>query len=489
MDKITLSDLPRTLETIYRAGISLCFLETRDPGSAIAQTHALQNAFSIFVAGAGRPFSASGPMPAGFNGIGEWGDIAPLGRIGYPNPTIGLITGYPLDDAQNTSLYADILSAFMEPCEAPLLLVMAAASVPHAYARLAPTVRVLPPNQPEREQILVGIAEKNGYDTKDVPDVARALSGLDPGEIRQIGLLQLLTLGQFDANQAALEKSRRLVQGGFLEPIAPSDIPIGGLGGLKRWLESRANALKQKGLPMPQGIVLVGPPGSGKSLSAKLVQRTFALPLIRLDAGRLMGSYVGESEKNMRTALSQVEGLSPCIMWIDEIEKGMAGSNANGSEITRRMLQTLLSWMQEQRGAFVFATANDISSLPPELLRKGRFDEIFYVDLPTEPERREIWEGVLRSQTLDPNHYDIEKLTKETETWTGAEIAAALTDALYESPDTPSQADLEHAVRSTKPLSVLAPEQIDAIRRWGATHARPASGPVISTAQTQRLQG
>lgn len=227
---------------------------------------------------------------------------------------------------------------------------------------------------------------------------------------------------------------------------------------------------------MPKGVVLVGPPGTGKSLSAQLVAGTFEVPMVRLDFGRLMGSFVGESEKNLRTALAQAEAMYPSILWVDEIEKGLSGSGSNGSEITRRLLQYLLGWMQEQTGVFVFATANDVSALPPELLRKGRFDELFYVDLPSRSEREEIWVASLDRWHIDPSSVDVPALVSASEGYTGAEIAAVVSDAVYESEGSLTTATLLSAVKSTRPLSNVFPEQIQSIRAWGAAHARPAGG-------------
>ncbi len=486
MDKITLTELPESLDRIYRAGISLCFAEVRDVGSVVQSVLAMNN-FSRFVVGAGRPFVGIGPLPSGFQGIRDWVDLASVGSLPFVQPAIGVVTGYPFDDP-NTSLYCDILSAFAEGCTAPLLVVVVGESIPHGYVRLGPVAKVSPPSESERVQILESLAEKNGFgiDGDSVSEAASALAGLDATEIRQIALLQLLSLGKFDASRAALEKSRRLSQGGFLEPIPSRDDPIGGLDGLKRWLDSRASAVRVKGLPMPRGVVLIGPPGTGKSLSAHLVSRTFGLPLVRLDVGRLFGSYVGESERNLRSALAQADALAPAILWVDEIEKGLSGAGQNGSEITRRLLQTLLTWMSEQSsGTFVFATANDISSLPPELLRKGRFAEIFYVDLPTPQERHAIWLAALEK----PDGYNLYDLVALTDGYTGAEIAAAVSDALYESTTgAPTQGDLESAIKSTKPLSEVSPEQIQAIRQWGSTHARPAAGATPTTRETTRLR-
>lgn len=491
METVTITDLPGVVDMLYRAGLSLLWIESRNPDDVVGQLTTLSSSgYFLFAVGSGRPTPrGTGSLPPGFQ-FQNWTDIPEWPMLTWSTRTLGIVSGFPVEDESNTSLYMDILSGYLTAsASTSLCLVVTAEHVSGIYARMGPVLHLMPPTQGEREVLLTDLAAKNRFEAAWIVETAQALSGLEAQEIRQIALVQLLRLGHYDPALASLEKARRLVQGGFLEAIAPADTKVGGLNGLKTWLESRAYAVK-RGLPMPKGIVLIGPPGTGKSLSAQLVAQSFNLPLVRLDVGRLMGSFVGESERNLRFALGQVESLSPCVVWIDEIEKALSGSGTNGSEISRRMLQSMLTWMQEQRGAFVFATANDISSMPPELLRKGRFDEIFYVDLPTAQERNDIWIAGLARVGLDCTDYDIAALSAMTEGYTGAEITAAVTDALYESPETPSQADLEQAVRSTKPLSVLAPEQITAIRSWGATHARPASVPTTrDVSPTPRLQG
>lgn len=502
MDKITLSNLGSSLQTIYRAGISVCFVVTRDPGSAIKTVMQMEE-FSRFVVGAGRPFASGGMMPGGFTGIGEWGDIASLGRVGYPNPTIGLITGYPMQDGANRSLYSDILSAYAESCAAPLLLVILteSESVPPGFSRLGPTIKVLTPNQPEREQILADIAVKNGFRDTEVPATGQALSGLDTGEIRQIGLLQLLAMGHFDPGQAALEKAQRLAAGGFLDIIPPmmeGMAEVGGLDGLKAWLTTRRLAFSPKaeqfGIPRPRGILLVGPPGTGKSLSARAVASSWNFPLARVEMGKIYGSYVGESEKNLRLVLNQLQGMSPVIAWIDEVEKGLSGaqSGSGGSEIARRLLQSLLTALQESTGIFWFMTANDVSALPPELVRKGRLDELFYLDLPIAAERESILRIHLAKRHRDPRAFDIEALARQSEGFSGSELESVVVDGLHTAfgadRDLTTE-DIAEALRATKPLSILYPEQIQSIRSWGATHARPAAGTQNSASpETHRLQ-
>lgn len=502
MQSVALGELPGELDTIYRSGITLAFIRFRDVESVIDQIHSVMvpGGWLVWSTGPGRPLTvAGGALPPNFRGLtadaGGWAAISQLGQAGWPGRTVGILTTPPLADLGMQPILLDALRAYLPASRGtPLLLAMVAEQIPAEFARLGPVVGLRPPSQDEREGLLTTLAAKNRFpvDPAAIRQTAQNLSGLDLGEIKQIGLLQLLRYGGFDPAKAGAEKAARLAEGGFLEPITTPPTPVGGLAGLKRWLQSRAAAVAGKGLPMPQGCVLVGPPGTGKSLSAQLVAQTFALPLMRLDVGRLMGSYVGESEKNLRAALAQTAALAPSVLWIDEIEKGLAGaSGAQGSEITRRLLQTLLTWMQEQRGTFVFATANDITALPPELLRKGRFDEVFYCDLPTEPERADIWAALLTQAGLDAGA--ARELARASVGYTGAEMFAALQDARYEcAAPTPGAEDILLALQATKPLSQVAPDAIAAIRSWGVAHARPAGGsaePAPASAPAPRLRG
>ena len=213
---------------------------------------------------------------------------------------------------------------------------------------------------------------------------------------------------------------------------------IGGLSKLKKWLERKAvifndfDCAKSFHIDMPKGVVISGVPGCGKSLTAKVAAKRFGIPLVRLDIGRLLGKYVGEFEQNMRKALKLSEAISPCVLWIDEIEKAFAGiGNNNSHEVTTRLFGQFLTWMQEKESkVFIVATANDISSLPPEFLRKGRFDELFFVDLPDDAERRQILEIHLRKREQWSSSIDIGKLSEATKGFNGADIEAVVKNTI-----------------------------------------------------------
>ena len=249
---------------------------------------------------------------------------------------------------------------------------------------------------------------------------------------------------------------------------------VGGLGELKRWLNLREKAFSSEarayGLPAPKGIALIGIPGTGKSLTAKMISRLWHLPLIRLDVGALFGSLVGESEERVRRALGVVEIIAPCILWIDELEKALSHGGLDSGTSTR-VFGSILTWMQEKTApVFVVATANDVTALPPELLRRGRFDEIFFLDLPTDQERREIFEVHILKRGRLPEMFDLERLTKASRGFVGSEIEQAVIDAMYigfnDHEREFTTEDILQAIRHQVPLSVSQREQIEKLRSW-----------------------
>lgn len=264
---------------------------------------------------------------------------------------------------------------------------------------------------------------------------------------------------------------------------------IGGLDLLKSWCMQRREGFSQRarafGLPAPKGVMLVGPPGTGKSLTAKCVATAWQVPLLRLDMGALKDKFLGESEGNIRRALSVAETCSPCVLWLDEIEKALAGGAGGGSVdggVAADALGVVLNWMQERSGSvFVVATANDVSALPPELLRKGRFDDLFFVDLPTVQEREAIVAVTVAKHGREPGSVDVVKVAKACDGFSGAEIAALVPDALFvafsdgERPITTD--DLLAAAGNVVPLSKTAADRITTLRQWAKGRTRPASTP------------
>ncbi|MGE0480264.1 MAG: AAA family ATPase [Phycisphaerae bacterium] len=291
-----------------------------------------------------------------------------------------------------------------------------------------------------------------------------------------------------DADIDAVLAGKRRALGGdgllqFVESPATLD-DLGGLARLKRWLVERANvmsdAAREFGLEAPRGVLMLGVQGAGKSLCAKAISTAWRRPLLRLDVGALYDRYVGESERRLRMALQQAEAMAPIVLWIDEIEKAFASAAAQSSDggLSRRMFGTLLTWMQEHdRPVFLAATANDIEALPPELLRKGRFDEIFFVDLPSAEVRAQIFAIHLRRRKRDPAAFALDRLAAQAEGFSGAEIEQAVRAALQEAFPAGAALDtarLEAVIRRSPPLAVTMAERVAALRAWAAGRCTPA---------------
>lgn len=258
---------------------------------------------------------------------------------------------------------------------------------------------------------------------------------------------------------------------------------VAGLAKLKSWLSKRKNvflsAEPPKGLDAPKGMLLLGVQGAGKSLAAKAVAGAWSVPLLRLDFATLYNKYYGETERNLREALKTAESMSPCVLWVDEIEKGLATDQEGGAGPSKRILGTLLTWMSERLSrVFIVATANDIEMLPPELMRKGRFDEIFFVDLPDALVRQEIFSIHLRQRSRDPERFDLPALAEASDGFSGAEIEQAVVSALYSAHAMNVTLDSSHILdelQLTSPLSVVMAEKVAALRAWASQRTVPAN--------------
>jgi SpoVK/Ycf46/Vps4 family AAA+-type ATPase len=297
--------------------------------------------------------------------------------------------------------------------------------------------------------------------------------------------------GILDASDipAVLEEKKQVIRkSGLLEYFSTDEgiENVGGMDVLKGWLVKRRNAFgdeaREYGLPEPKGALLLGIQGCGKSLVAKTVASLWDLPLLRLDMSLIFSGFIGASESNMRKAIMTAESIAPAVLWIDEIEKafsGVASSSISDAGTTARVVGTFLTWIQEKNSAvFVVATANSIESLPPELLRKGRFDEVFFVDLPALAERREIFAIHLGKRKRDPKLYDLNTLAKESQGFSGSEIEEAIISGMHDSFAEKREletSDILNALRDTVPLSVTMKEKISLMRRLMRTRARAAS--------------
>jgi SpoVK/Ycf46/Vps4 family AAA+-type ATPase len=318
--------------------------------------------------------------------------------------------------------------------------------------------------------------------------IVRSAQGLTADEIESALARSLVETKTLSVGQIIEEKKQIVRKSGMLQ-FYPADSSLDDVGGhelLKEWLRRRSksftDAAREFGIPYPKGILLLGVQGCGKSLVAKAVSAAYSLPMLKMDVGRVFGSLVGQSEDNMRRAIRIAESLAPCILWIDELEKGFAGVGSSGvsdSGTTARVFATFLTWMQEKtKPVFLVATANDVSALPPELLRKGRFDEIFFIDLPDLDERKEILRIHLAKRKRDPRKFKVADLARLTEGFSGAEIEQVVVGALNKAFDEGrelSVADLSEESRAQVPLSRMMAEDIAALRDWARLRARPSS--------------
>ena len=331
--------------------------------------------------------------------------------------------------------------------------------------------------------------------TEEREQVLQAALGLTATEAENVFAKSLVERRKFDTDVILSEKEQIIRKSAILEYYRTSDAfaDVGGLDLLKDWMDKRTVAFTEKardyGLPAPKGILILGVQGCGKSLSSKAIASLWKLPLLRMDVGKIFGGIVGQSEENIRKAIRVAESTAPNIVWIDELEKGFSGTQSSGISdggTTARVFGTFLAWLQDKTApCFVVATANDVSALPPELLRKGRFDEIFFVDLPDEPEREEIFNIHLKKRRRDPANFDLKALSKATNGYSGAEIEQAIIAAMYDAFNQDRDIltdDILKAAKQSIPLSETMKEKIDILRFWAETRARPASSaPPVET--------
>lgn len=318
--------------------------------------------------------------------------------------------------------------------------------------------------------------------------VTEAALGLTAEEAENVFAKSLVQTGDFDLKIILSEKEQIIRKSGVLEycHVNENMQGVGGLDELKKWLNKRGKAFtpeaREFGLPEPRGILLLGIPGCGKSLTAKAISSMWQLPLLKLDVGKVFSSLVGSSEENVRRAIQTAESIAPSILWLDEMEKGFSGLGSSGQTdggTTARVFGTFLTWLQEKKTpVFVVATCNNVSQLPPELLRKGRFDEIFFVDLPSREERKEIFKIHLEKRHRNVNSFDLNKLSDEAVGFSGSEIEEIIVSALYDAFDNNediNQTYIENTIKSMIPLSQTMEEQIKGTREWAKIRAKRAS--------------
>ncbi len=374
-----------------------------------------------------------------------------------------------------------------------VFMIDAGGQLPESVRHLAVPFELAMPDEDEIDQLVKDsvreLSSSGKYKLNISKDDYRKfisnLRGLSRGEISQVVAEAVLgdkCLDRDDIAGVIDFKRRNLQKTGVLDYIPPPEQcpKVGGISNLRRWLKLREKALlpeaRKFGLEMPRGILLLGVQGCGKSLMARYVAASWSMPLLRMDVGSLYDKYIGESERHLRQAFQTASGMAPCVLWIDEIEKAFAstGSGAAGAAsdggLGQRMFGQLLTWMQDRRDpVFLVATANNIDALPPELMRKGRFDEIFFVDLPSAEAREDIFGIHLSKRGRNAGNYDLVHLSEISEGFSGSEIEQAVVSAMYaafaEGRDITTE-DIANEIKSTSPLSVVMGEKIAAIRQW-----------------------
>lgn len=389
-----------------------------------------------------------------------------------------------------------------------IIITMPASQIPEELRDDVLVLEFPSPGFEDLSEILEGLAKTPGLRVELTRDgrekVVRSALGLSANQAQRVFAKAIVSDGVLDDRDIGLinaEKKQIIRASGALEFFAPSETidDVGGLEVLKQWLRMReedfSQAARDYGIPEPKGLLLIGIPGTGKSLTAKMVAGLWRLPLIRLDVGALFGGYVGQSEENTRRALALAETVSPCLLWIDEIEKGLAHGGGD-SGTSSRVFSSILTWMQEKaKPVFVVATANDVGSLPPELQRPGRFDQAFFLDLPAEVERRQIFEVHIRKRKRPVADYDLDRLAKVSAGYVGAEIEQAVIDAMhiaYYDPDNRRRdfttKDILEALKGRVRMSESQREAIGVLRQWLSDgRALSASFPETRQAQEQMV--
>lgn len=409
-----------------------------------------------------------------------------------------------IDSPATTRWLRDAISSFKET-EKAIILMSPFQQVPIELEKDVIVIDYPLPNMAEINQVLsrqLDQIKTRRMTTESREKLLKAALGLTKDEAEKVYRKAYVKAGRLSEEEVEIvlsEKQQLIRRNGILEYIEEDETinSIGGLEELKKWLKQRSNAFTERareyGLPQPKGMLILGVPGCGKSLIAKTTARLWGLPLLRLDMGRVYdGSMVGRSEANLRNALKTAESISPVILFIDELDKAFAGGTGSADSdggTSSRIFGSFLTWMQEKTSpVFVMATANRIERLPGEFLRKGRFDEIFFVDLPTTEERQDIYRIHLSKRRTDISRFDLVQLAKMSEGFSGAEIEQAIIAAMYEAfaQDREfTQLDIIAALKATLPLSRTMTEQVTALRDWARQRARPAASSVAEYLQLE----
>jgi ATP-dependent 26S proteasome regulatory subunit len=511
-----LSHFQRTLTELIRARNPVLLVETQEPDRVLDALDDLLAKGAIPRGRAVRTYTLTNGLHARHGAAGRRvvPEEALLDTMKATEPTVFVfqdvhhqlgVSGRPAEPGLVRAIL-DVASAFKTgPVPHTLVLVAPGLTLPIDLEKVVTVVDLPLPSAAEIAAALESFLSANRdaiRDELDGPDRQRliqAAQGLTLSEAENAFARAIVSDRVLNADDIALileEKRQTIRKSGLLEFIPPvSDLrDVGGLDNLKKWLLKRDGAwlpeAEEWTVPPPKGLLITGVPGCGKSLTAAAVSSQWGLPLLRLDVGRVFSGLVGSSEQNMRNALKLAEAVAPSILWIDEIEKGFGSSTGSGGDsgTSSRVFGTFLTWMQEKKSSvFVIATANKIDALPPEFLRKGRFDEIFFVDLPTHAERESIWELHLGKHLAAPSRAGGEvelstptlaELAAASEGFSGAEIAQAVISACFDAfaeRRAVGKEDLLRTIRQTVPLSVTQAEQITRIREWAESRAVSAT--------------
>ncbi|MDX1562001.1 MAG: AAA family ATPase [Gammaproteobacteria bacterium] len=397
-----------------------------------------------------------------------------------------------LEDPVNTRLLKDI-ALDGRISGTVVLLVSHRIDLPSELTGFSARFEMRMPSADERRDIVLKLATEHQQsapgrrvevDRKALELLVQNLSGLSHADVERLARAAIVdddAVTHSDVETVMQAKYELLNRSGVLSFEYQTALfgEVAGFGNVKRWLIQRRSAFGAEGggLDTPKGILLLGVQGCGKSLAAKAAASALGIPLLRLDIGALYNKYHGETERNLRQALATADVLSPCALWLDEIEKGVA-VNGGDSGTSQRVLGTLLTWMAERRSrVFLVATANDIQALPPELIRKGRFDEIFFVDLPNDQQRAAIFDIHLKKRSLDPQRFEIPRLVAASRGFSGAEIEQAVVAARYAAQAERREASVEHVIgelKRTRPLSIVMAEHVASLRAWAKSRTVPA---------------
>ncbi len=417
-------------------------------------------------------------------------------QLENPGVCVTLDLAGHLKDERTQRILRDLIQRFRKN-EATLVTIDYSEAMPEVIEAEGSRFEISLPDEKELEQLVRATLRRLHKESRIEVDICRRafrtairnLRGLTRRQAEQIIVDCVVEDRRFDAediNTIIARKRQALSGAGLLQYVeTPVDLgEIGGLRNLKRWLKHRQNAVSdaavEYGLGAPRGVLMLGVQGAGKSLCAKAIATAWQRPLLRMDVGALYDRYVGESERRLRDALKQAEMVAPIVLWIDEIEKAFASAASRSTDggLSQRMFGTLLTWMQEHEApVFLVATANEIEALPPELLRKGRFDEIFFVDLPVKATRKQIFAIHLRKRRRDPDAFDLDVLATASDGFSGAEIEQAIISAMHDAFADKAELDTERIVevlRNSPPLSVTMAERVDALRAWSKGRCMPA---------------